>query len=311
MDEGRSAHAAGAASIIVSADDLGLSRGITDGILDAVDNGCVTSTSIVANGTAFEYAIEQYLVRPGLGLTVHLNLMEGRPLSRADGVDLLVDRKGRFCRSFPSLLLGYARAGDELRRRMHDQVKVEMRAQILRVSRRLGQETGLRVDGHQHYHMIPFVFDALMELNEEFRFSYVRLLDEPFFLLDGRALSVRNHLGPNLLKHLLLKALAARARRILRARDIAHCHRFVGLLFSGNMTERSVRSALGRIRRRDRDELVELLLHPGQAAAGEEDLWAGRPELAAYYYSAQRERERDTLKSAGFRSTVGFDDPAR
>ena len=38
--------------MIVSADDLGLSQGITDGIPETFDNGYLTSTSVIAQRTA-------------------------------------------------------------------------------------------------------------------------------------------------------------------------------------------------------------------------------------------------------------------
>jgi predicted glycoside hydrolase/deacetylase ChbG (UPF0249 family) len=298
------------ATAIVSADDLGLSCGITDGILDAIDNGFLTSTSVIANGAAFDYAIDEYRKREGLMLAVHLNLCEGRALTPRDEIALLVDENGNLCRSFASLLLGTARASRGERQDLKQQLKTEMRAQILRVGERMGMESGFRVDSHQHYHMIPIVFDALMELHEEFEFSYVRNLAEPFFLLDGWSVSARDHLGLNLIKHLLLKSLAARAGRRLEGMNIPHCDRFVGVLFSGHMTNRVVRSAIDHIRATaSHDAAVELLLHPGQARVGEESLWQDRPELASYYFSDARAEERNTLKSSEFRSVLKSDSP--
>jgi len=45
--------------IIVSADDFGLSDGITTTILDAVDHGIVTSVSIIRNGYGFDRALRE------------------------------------------------------------------------------------------------------------------------------------------------------------------------------------------------------------------------------------------------------------
>jgi predicted glycoside hydrolase/deacetylase ChbG (UPF0249 family) len=101
--------------IIVSADDYGLSEGITTNILDAVDHGAVSSVSIIANGTGFEHAIREYRKRRGLSLTVHLNLMEGRPIFPTDQLPDLVDERGAFRHSFQSLYLLHLRA-DRARR---------------------------------------------------------------------------------------------------------------------------------------------------------------------------------------------------
>ena len=44
--------------LIIHADDFGLTRGINYGIVDAHRRGVVTATSLIANGPAFEHALE-------------------------------------------------------------------------------------------------------------------------------------------------------------------------------------------------------------------------------------------------------------
>ena len=291
--------------ILVSADDFGLSEGITMNILDAVDHGVVTSVSIIANGTGFEHAMGEYHKRRGLTLAVHLNLMEGRPLCPVDQVPDLVDEQGCFRHSFQSLYMVHLRANSARRAELCRQVRVELRAQLERVAGFIEPQCGLRVDSHLHVHMIPFVFDVLMELHDELHFGYVRCLAEPFFLSFSGLDSLRNYAGLNIAKHVILNTLARRALPRLRSRGISHCRHFIGLLFTGNMREEAVNSALARLEGRCRaDELVEILLHPGGAAPGEEWIWNGKPSFRNVYYSRWRTRERDTLKSPAFRALV-------
>ncbi len=291
--------------IIVSADDYGLSEGITTNILDAVDNGAVSSVSIIANGDGFEHAIREYRKRRGLSLTVHLNLMEGRPLYPIDQLPDLVDEQGAFCHSFQSLYLLHLRADSARRQKICGQVRAELRAQLERVASCVEPQCDLRVDSHLHVHMIPFVFDVLMELHDELHFEYVRCLAEPFFLAFNGLDSLRNYAGLNIAKHAILKAFARRALPHLRSRGISHCRHFIGVLFTGNMCEEAVNAALARLEGRcSADELVEILLHPGGAAPGEEWIWDGKPSFRNVYYSPWRARERDTLKSPAFRALV-------
>ena len=77
---------------IIHADDFGLSRGITDSILDCFDHGALNSTSIYA----FDYAVQEYKKRPGLRMSVHLNLVDGTPLLFAYKLRILVDKKAIF-----------------------------------------------------------------------------------------------------------------------------------------------------------------------------------------------------------------------
>ena len=68
--------------LIVHADDFGETAEITDGICEGIEAGVVTSTSIVANMPATQYAlgrVRSLAERASFG--VHLNLCEGRPLT--------------------------------------------------------------------------------------------------------------------------------------------------------------------------------------------------------------------------------------
>ncbi len=288
---------------IVSADDLGASRGVNESIFEAADEGFLTSTSVLATGAAFEEAMQGIRGRPDLRLCLHLNLIEGHPLSPPETIELLVDDDGILTRSYPSLLAASfgARA---MRARLQQQIEIEFNAQLERFLSRLDpvrREAGLRVDSHMHYHMIPVVFDALMTLHAEDGLSYVRNLEEPLFLLDGK-ISLRHHLGINLIKNLLLRRLSPRACRHLDAAGIGRCDHFVGLLFTGEMNEQVVRSAMARLAVIGKpDDLVEILLHPGGSREDEAALWS-QPVFREFYASPRRVAERRALTRPGFRA---------
>ena len=82
--------------LIVNADDLGLSRGITDGIFFAHQQGIVTSASYMVNQPASEYAAEQLRSCPSLDVGIHLNLCQGRPVLPPSAVPTLVGSDGCF-----------------------------------------------------------------------------------------------------------------------------------------------------------------------------------------------------------------------
>src|SRR6266481_4392810 len=74
--------------LIVTADDVGLDRGMTAGAIEAHRHGIVTACSIVANGRAFDDAVARLRDVPSLEVGVHLTLVEeqalttGRPMPR-------------------------------------------------------------------------------------------------------------------------------------------------------------------------------------------------------------------------------------
>ncbi|MBN1558533.1 MAG: ChbG/HpnK family deacetylase [Lentisphaerae bacterium] len=286
--------------LIIHADDLGLSQGITDQILECC-RGALNSTSIVPNGTAFDYAlhrIRELPARPRLG--VHLNLIEGASCAPARDIPLLVDGNGFFRHSFQSLLLTYYGA-PRRRAALAGQVRTELAAQLGRVKAGLPENAPLYVDSHVHVHMIPFVFDQLLSLQDAFPIEYVRIPEEPFFLPPAGPAWLRG-LGPNLLKHLLLNALSARAARRLRGAAIRRPDYFIGVLFTGNMTLAAVRKALEVIQQRPRpaEPLVEILFHPGGAASREAALWDRYPAYRRAYFSPNRQKEKSVLMSPEF-----------
>jgi chitin disaccharide deacetylase len=67
--------------LIVNADDFGMAPGVNRAILEAHRTGIVTSTSLLANGAAFDEAAAAARATPTLAVGVHLNLTQGRPLS--------------------------------------------------------------------------------------------------------------------------------------------------------------------------------------------------------------------------------------
>lgn len=68
--------------VIVNADDLGLSAGVTRGILETYEHGVVTSASLLVDRAASAAAAEAVAAMPGLSVGLHADLadVDGRPL---------------------------------------------------------------------------------------------------------------------------------------------------------------------------------------------------------------------------------------
>ncbi len=283
--------------IIIHADDYGLSRGITDNILECVDKGVVSSVSLIANGYAVDYAISEYKKRPNLRLSCHLNLFEGLPVNQPDKVNLLLDKNGYFRHSFLSLWGKYVFGNKEERSLLKHQVQLEMSAQIEKVRNKIGVEAPLNIDSHIHFHMIPFVFKSLLELDKKYNISFIRIPEEPLFFHYENPHSIQNYLGSNLIKHYLLNSLSKEYKKVLSEAGINYCDYFIGLLHTGKMSGGVVRSALSSIPADKKNATVEILFHPGGANDGEETLWANNDMLLKYYFSSWRKFESNELTS--------------
>lgn len=280
------------------ADDYGLSKGITDAILACIDEGIIDSLSIIPNGHAFDYAIAEWKKRPHVRLAVHLNLAEGTPMDSRISSGHLVNAKGRFFHSFFTLWLRYLCAFPRTKAMMRQQVRDECAAQLRAVAHALGRDARIYVDSHQHFHMIPFVFEALLSLREKLPIRYVRIPEEPFFFVWNGPRSLKNYAGPNLVKHWLINFLICtlRYKTRLRNKGIEYCTHFIGVLFTGNMNAKVLAHMLRKTK--GGAGVVEYLFHPGKAARGETHLWDDYPKLRRYYYAEGRDRERRELTIA-------------
>ena len=79
--------------LIINADDFGLSKSITDGIVDGILGGYITSTTIMANMDYAEYAIKQAIKNNINCIGLHINLTVGMPIIKNNN---LTDNNGVF-----------------------------------------------------------------------------------------------------------------------------------------------------------------------------------------------------------------------
>ena len=169
--------------LICNADDFGLGRRVTDAIVDAHTGGIVTSTTLMTNMPAAEYAVERSREVPELGVGVHLTLTQGRPLSPLEEVPNLVDDEGNFLpilRQRENLWRG-AEAGAQVAR--------EFEAQIRRALD-LGL-TPTHCDSHHGIHKMPVALVAFLRLLPKYDIPAARTHRGGYFCRPDAPLGVR------------------------------------------------------------------------------------------------------------------------
>ena len=157
--------------LIVGADDLGLSPGVTQGILDAHRHGVVRSTSLLVTFPGAEEGASLARAERGLEVGLHIDLVGGQPASDPSRVPSLVDAAGRFHRlpQFTARLLsGQIRLGE---------VAAEVRAQAAR-ARAWGIEPRAW-DSHRHTHLMPPVSRVVALVARQEGVRYVRRARPP------------------------------------------------------------------------------------------------------------------------------------
>ena len=219
--------------LIVNADDFGFTRDVNDGILEAHRNGILTATTLMANGLAFEHAVQLAREHPKLDIGCHLTLVGGRSIP---------DPSKPLPSSVPELLWRLVRGGID--------VYGELRAQVEKILAAGLAPTHL--DTHKHTHLAPPVLNAVARISKEFGIRWVR---RPFdYPMTGTPapLAVRAATSA-------MTLVRARSQRTLEASGCRMTDHFAGFQLTGRL--RTVE--LLEVIRQLPDGLTEFMCHPG------------------------------------------------
>lgn len=272
--------------LVVNADDFGLTERVNEGIRTAHERGILTSTTVLANGDAFESAVKIAKENPKLGVGVHLNLTDGRPVTGAKAVSL-VGEDGKFARGPGRLVLGMWTGFVK-----RDEVERELRGQIERV-----KATGIEpthVDGHKHIHAWPAIFEMVVRLAEEYGIRAVRWGAErpaamlPHAVRNGRFAGVMQQRVGAILLGMMAPANAATLRRS----GVKTTDYFFGITETGFLDARMLEQILWNMP----EGTSELMCHPGYADGA---LMRSGTRLVA-----ERERELEALTAPEMRGIL-------
>jgi len=253
--------------VIIHADDFGETGDITEGICLGIEAGVVTSTSVMVNmpGTADALRrMPQLAQQASFGL--HLNLCEGRPLTRGA---TLMDANGEFLRK--RTLAARALVG----KLSLSELEGEVTAQIA-----ILRDAGVRVshlDGHKHLHQLPIVCTAVANVLPRFGIERVRIT---------RLGSWRRVRGASMLIREISARHAARVFGRARLRSPARTVDLRDLLVGKSLAPLAGLPSNGPVP-------IEVCCHPGTAAAD-----ARKPG------SHRRENELEYLLSQEFRMVL-------
>jgi hopanoid biosynthesis associated protein HpnK len=241
--------------LIVNADDFGLTVKVNEAIIDGHSRGLISSTTLLANGEAFESAAALSRQAPRLGIGIHWNLTEGKPVAPGSSIPSLTNGEGFFARA-PG---GLSRAIFLGRVSMAD-IERELRAQIEKILAAGIAPTHL--DSHKHVHALPALGKLAIRVAREYGIGAIRRVCESSSPL-GRLL--RRHPGAMatiIRQRLTGSALGLMCRSWSRQLDragIACASHFYGLTATGFLDE----EILGEILSRVPDATSELMCHPG------------------------------------------------
>jgi hopanoid biosynthesis associated protein HpnK len=238
--------------LILNADDFGYTKGINEGIIRAHRDGILTSTTLMANGPAFDDAVERAKGNPELGIGCHLVLTGGFSVAPREDIPSLADREGRLPESLAGLVtrlsVGSVRTED---------IERELRAQLEKI--RLARIELTHVDTHKHTHVHPRVMGAIGRVAHEFGITRVRNPIEN--LRDSWRTARSEHAGlvSNMAASIAVRSVGAWFSSTARRYGLHWPDHFLGLAVTGRLSS----AALCRLIDTLPEGRTEIMLHPG------------------------------------------------
>jgi hopanoid biosynthesis associated protein HpnK len=237
--------------LIVNADDFGLSTEVNEGILEAFEQGILTSTSLIPTGEAFRHAVEIARKTPSLDVGIHLTLTGEKSVLEKNEIPTLVDEKGNFRRSV------YPFFSDYIRNRISmEDVRNEYSAQFDKVI-----DHGIsisHIDSHQHLHVLPKILEITIQLANRHGIRAIRFPKERIRI---------QHLAtgsnyPRLIQQIVLNIFCAYSRERMKHYATDHFH---GFYYGGDLDKNNLKRIL--VEQLD-NGIVEIMCHPGRIIDG-------------------------------------------
>ncbi|HET6325928.1 MAG TPA: ChbG/HpnK family deacetylase [Planctomycetaceae bacterium] len=289
--------------IVFHADDFGMNRAVTDGILRGFQHGLITATSLLANAPEAARAMQEWerlrhihsaghlpsrnmrreLDEPesAFELGIHLNLTQGRPLTRSYPPELLND-DGCFG--------GVGRLFASFRRRrpsLERQIFAELDAQIEFLRDHGHRPTHL--NGHQYIELLPGLRPAVRELLVRHQIPALRVAREQGLL---RSTLLYDFRPSNWCLGHVKRFYAGRLHDEARGWGVSSPHRFYGTSHAARINldvmRRFLRSAAGAT-------LIEVGVHPATDSSKDSTAHDGRAASTPAATNAQHVGWHDPL----------------
>lgn len=301
----------------IHADDYALTLNTSKDMLECMRAGRLDSISVVPNmecfGPCMELLYEEIPRLPFLPLmSVHLDFVEGKSLAgREAAPDLTRPGSGLMGLGWGGLFMASYVPGR--RKRIKRQLKCEIRAQLakgqeaiekgLRLAAAAGVfcgQKGLRIDSHQHAHMIPVVWEAILEVVEEEGYSleYIRNSKEVLGVFLTDVSLYRTYRPVNFVKNRLLALYSHKADRYCKSHGMEQMYLW-GLVMSGRMDLARIERLYPKMKRKaEKDHRrLEILFHPGLTLPGEVTPEIAREAAEDFYLRPDRHIEKEAVLS--------------
>ncbi|TYB79044.1 carbohydrate deacetylase [Bizionia myxarmorum] len=194
--------------LITNSDDFGLTDSITNAIIDTHLNGIMTSTTMMSNMAGFEYAAKMAKENPNLGVGIHFNLTEGKPITEVSKIPDLIDAQGNF-RSNAVQRKNFLFGKHKL-----TQIELELQNQLENLLD--NQIIPTHFDSHHHITGVPLAFKASANIAKQYQINKARVTNIDFLyssFYQGSSLSKVKHIFKNAPKAFIHKRNKTQLRK--------------------------------------------------------------------------------------------------
>jgi len=258
-------------SVIINADDFGLSEEINKGIVQSFKKGIVTSTSLLVNREGFEDAVIKIKQNPKLDIGIHLNIFRGKPLTK---LSYIVNKKGRFLENQILFFLKYS-----INKKLFaKEASQEFEAQIKKA--KMHKIKISHIDTEKHIHIFPEVMKAVIHIAKKYKINAIR------FPFESYELPIKSDNSQNL-KNKISRIFYNKNIRILKANNIK-VTKFYGISLSKNYSLKNLTIFLNCLKQ----GVTELSCHPGMNSK------------KSSYIDSYREQELKVLTSSKIKEEI-------
>jgi predicted glycoside hydrolase/deacetylase ChbG (UPF0249 family) len=250
------------------ADDFGRSKLISNNILYCIKYGNINSVSVMMGFDNNSHKKIQR-IKKKIKFKLHLNLTEKNKFSNLKNYSFLK-------LLFLPLFFNFKKE----KKIMRDLIKIQINEFI-----KFYKTNIIKLDSHEHVHMIPWIFDLIIKDLKTFNIKEIRIPDEKFFISSKTHIFNKFYLV-NLIKLSLMKVFSYVIQNKIKNKKIKILN-FTGLVYSGFQDFFSIK--LGVKKNYDGCSDIEILSHPG--FTNETEINSFDKKYFDYYSSIKRKEE--------------------
>tara|TARA_Y100000591_G_C21835591_1_gene702274 strand:- start:171 stop:992 length:822 start_codon:yes stop_codon:yes gene_type:complete len=246
-------------------DDFGISKNISLSIIKSLTKGNLNSVSIIMNCIDKKYHFKLKSIK-NINKRLHLNLTE-IPSNKI--------KENKFLSNLSFIRLIFL--GDYKKKVIYKEIISQINEY-----KKIYRPKHLKIDGHEHVHMIPWVLRYLLQIKKKYKIKEIRNSNEKLVIPKFKDL-INLRYYRNLIACFVIKFFY-----FIEGKPKLSNHNFFGIVYSNLQSHENIMKYLNFIRKK-KIKKFEILLHSGIGSLAEKKFF--RKSNLNFYTSKKRKEE--------------------